>query len=325
MQDSLSQYSQLLSRALQKLKFDGKPKELYDPISYTLSLGGKRIRPILCLLGNQLFNGDVNKALPVALGLEIFHNFTLVHDDIMDEAPIRRGKATIHKKWTRDIAILSGDVMFVKAYEQLLQAETKKLPLLLTAFNQTAIQVCEGQQLDMIFENTKQVSLKAYLKMIELKTAVLLAYSLKAGALTANASNEDAEMIYSFGRNIGMAFQIQDDYLDAYANPEKFGKQIGGDILQNKKTYLLLTAQEEADEQQKLKLKKLISGKMKEEEKIKQTISLFNQLKVPQLSQLAMENYFKKGMQALESIKSVNPKAKAELINLAKTLMGREV
>lgn len=325
MQYPQSKYSLLLSRALQQLKFDGKPKELYQPISYTLSLGGKRIRPLLCLLGNQLFNGKIDDALPVALGIEIFHNFTLVHDDIMDEAPLRRGKPTVHEKWNRDIAILSGDVMFVKAYEQLLQAETEKLPLLLALFNQTAIQVCEGQQLDMIFENTKKVSLKEYLKMIELKTAVLLAFSLKAGALTANASNENAELIYSFGKNIGLAFQIQDDYLDAYAKAEKFGKQIGGDILQNKKTYLLLTAEEEADEKQKLRLKKLIEGKMKEEEKIERTISLYNQLKVPQLSRLAMEKYFKKGMQALNKIKSTNPKAKTELSNLAKTLMGREV
>lgn len=325
MQNVWDKCSDALTKALQNLRLEGEPKELYQPISYTLSLGGKRIRPMLCLLANQLFGGKLQNALPVALGLEIFHNFTLVHDDIMDQAPLRRGKTTVHEKWNQDIAILSGDVMFVKAYEQLVQVKVKILPELLKLFNQTAIEVCEGQQMDMNFELSGTVKLDEYIQMIELKTAVLLACSLKSGALTADVSVKDGNLLYEFGKNIGIAFQIQDDYLDAYADPKKFGKQVGGDILQNKKTYLLLTAFQEADEAQKTRLRELQNGNLSDEEKIKQTVDLYNELSVPELSRFAMQNYFEKGMEALEKIDSVKSEAKKELINLAKVLMGREV
>ena len=280
---------------------------------------------MLCLISNQLFGGELPKAMPSALGLEIFHNFTLVHDDIMDQAPLRRGHVTVHEKWNQDIAILSGDVMFVKAYEQITQSEPEKLPELLKLFNQTAIQVCEGQQMDMNFEESSEVSLQDYLQMIELKTAVLLAAALKLGAITANANQKDADLIYEFGRNIGIAFQIQDDYLDAYADPEKFGKQVGGDILQNKKTYLLLSAFEKSDATQKAQLEALLSGNLKGEEKISAFIELFNQLNVPQHAQSAMQTYFDTGMQALNKIQEVKPEAKKGLVDLAEVLMGREV
>lgn len=320
-----NQCSKELKAALQNLNLAGKPAELYEPIAYFLSLGGKRVRPMLCLISNQLFGGELPKAMPSALGLEIFHNFTLVHDDIMDQAPLRRGHVTVHEKWNQDIAILSGDVMFVKAYEQITQSEPEKLPELLKLFNQTAIQVCEGQQMDMNFEASSEVSLQDYLQMIELKTAVLLAAALKLGAITANANQKDADLIYEFGRNIGIAFQIQDDYLDAYADPEKFGKQVGGDILQNKKTYLLLSAFEKSDATQKAQLEALLSGNLKGEEKIGAFIELFNQLNVPQLAQGAMQTYFDTGMQALNKIQEVKPEAKKGLVDLAEVLMGREV
>tara|TARA_R110002072_G_scaffold284131_3_gene448056 strand:- start:353 stop:1330 length:978 start_codon:yes stop_codon:yes gene_type:complete len=320
-----NQCSKELKAALQNINLEGKPAELYEPIAYFLSLGGKRVRPMLCLISNQLFGGELPKAMPSALGLEIFHNFTLVHDDIMDQAPLRRGHVTVHEKWNQDIAILSGDVMFVKAYEQITQSEPEKLPELLKLFNQTAIQVCEGQQMDMNFEESSEVSLQDYLQMIELKTAVLLAAALKLGAITANANQKDADLIYEFGRNIGIAFQIQDDYLDAYADPEKFGKQVGGDILQNKKTYLLLSAFEKSDATQKAQLEALLSGNLKGEEKISAFIELFNQLNVPQHAQSAMQTYFDTGMQALNKIQEVKPEAKKGLVDLAEVLMGREV
>lgn len=317
--------SKELKKALKTVNLDGQPSELYEPIEYILSLGGKRLRPMLCLIANQVFGGELKKAMPLALGLEIFHNFTLVHDDIMDQAPLRRGFATVHEKWNKEIAILSGDVMFVKAYEQLIQFETAKLPELLSLFNQTAIEVCEGQQMDMNFEKLPEIQLKDYLQMIELKTAVLLACSLKMGAISSNANSKSADLIYEFGKNIGIAFQIQDDYLDAYADPEKFGKQVGGDILQNKKTYLLLTAFQEANKLQKEQLQKLLNEKTNNAEKISQTIHLFNELKVPELAQKAMQNYFNKGMKAMQKIDVANFEAKKELIDLAQTLMGREV
>src|SRR5690606_31980665 len=215
------------------------PKSLYDPLHYILSLGGKRIRPILTLAAAQMFSDNYKAAMPQSIAIEMFHNFSLIHDDIMDKAPLRRGKTTVHKKWNTNTAILSGDLLLIKAYEQLAQCKPNYLPEILHVFNKTATQVCEGQQFDMDFETAQTVTVNNYLEMIRLKTAVLLGCSLQIGAIIGAANQNDAQNCYTFGENLGIAFQLMDDYLDAFGNPEKFGKQVGGDILANKKTYLL--------------------------------------------------------------------------------------
>ena len=240
--------------------FPAQPQSLYEPGRYFLSIGGKRIRPVLCLMGNELFGDIKDDAWKVATAIELFHNFTLIHDDIMDKAPLRRGMQTVHHKYGDSTALLSGDVMLIVAYEYLNKINSSYLQRIISLFNQTAKQVCEGQQLDMDFEQAPVVSFDEYLKMIELKTSVLLAASLEMGALIGGASAHNCKHLYEFGRNLGIAFQIQDDYLDAFGNPEKFGKNVGGDIQQNKKTFLLLHALEVADEKQKQEINDLLSG-----------------------------------------------------------------
>ena len=227
--------------------FKKKPHKLYDPIAYTMSHGGKRLRPLLTLLACDLFSGDVEKALYPALAIEVFHNFTLVHDDIMDKAPLRRGKETVYKKWDSNIAILSGDTMFALAYQYALNTDSNLVPKILSVFSQAAIEVCEGQQFDMDFETSPSVSIDEYLEMIRLKTAVLIAVSLQIGAIIGDASEEEIIEMYNFGNNLGMAFQLKDDLLDVYGEQEKFGKKTGGDIVANKKTYLFLKALELCD------------------------------------------------------------------------------
>lgn len=315
-------FSEKIEREIKANPITGEPKELYNPIDYTLQLGGKRIRPVLCLLAAQLFAGSEEKALKAAMGIEIFHNFTLVHDDIMDEAPLRRGNPSVHKKWNRDIAILSGDVMMVKAYEKLLESDVKNISQVLQLFNQTAIEVCEGQQLDMNFEERNDVSLKEYLKMIELKTAVLLACSLKVGALVSGAKEKDANLLYEFGRNLGIAFQIQDDYLDAYADPDKFGKRVGGDIISNKKTYLLLSALEHSSSAQREEINHLLSKEFSDEEKVSKMLDLYNEIDIPQKSREKMNSFYELGMSALSEI-DTKQELKAPLIDLANALMER--
>lgn len=324
MQNNWKVLAKKVEHSIKENSIQGSPSELYEPIDYSLQMGGKRIRPTLVLLAAELFGKKSDEVMHLAIAVEVFHNFTLMHDDIMDEAPLRRGQDTVHLKWGRDIAILSGDVMMVKAYQLLAQSEAAILPQLLELFNRTAIEVCEGQQLDMNFEKEATVSLFEYIRMIELKTAVLLAAALKMGAIASGASKLNADLIYEFGRNIGIAFQIQDDFLDAYADPDKFGKQVGGDILQNKKTYLLLTALQEAKGEQKSELYELLDKNLKSEEKVEQMIALYDKLNVPQLTQNAMQDYFEKGMIALEKI-DIDAEAKKELIDLAKMLMWREL
>ena len=315
-------YHELLAKALNDLSFDKEPISLYEPISYTLSLGGKRIRPILCLMSTALFNGKAEDAVQAAIALEIFHNFTLVHDDIMDEAPVRRGQPTVHEKWNRDTAILSGDVMFVKAYEHLIQSNKEKLPQLLKLFNATAIKVCEGQQMDMDFEQEKDVNMNAYLNMIELKTAELLACSLKMGAIIAGAKEKEADLIYQYGKNIGIAFQIQDDYLDAYGDKEKFGKSPGGDIVNNKKTYLMISAFDRASRKQNEALKEIREGRIEAKEKIHRTLEIFDKLGIEQLTLKAVDSYYEKAMKAMNEIQ-VEEEKKQPLIELTDNLMQR--
>ncbi|MBL4861765.1 MAG: polyprenyl synthetase family protein, partial [Crocinitomicaceae bacterium] len=288
-----------------------------------LGLGGKRIRPILTLLGAELFGTDKKQALPQALSIEVFHNFTLIHDDIMDDAPVRRNQTTVHEKWGNNVAILSGDVLLIKAYQLLADIAPEHLAEALALFNTTAAEVCEGQQMDMNFEERMDVSIAEYLEMIRLKTSVLLGAALKMGAIVANASEKDQGRIYGFGQNIGLAFQIQDDILDLYADPTKFGKQVGGDVIANKKTILHLTAIGNATREQ-LEIIKQLQTTENIELKVKRTRELFDHLEVKQFCENMMQEYYQKAMNYLEEI-DVNPEQKKPLIALASYLMDREI
>ena len=269
------------------------PLELYRPVEYSLGMGGKRIRPLLLLLGFNLFSDEIEHALPAALAIEVFHNFTLLHDDIMDKAEVRRNRPTVHKKFSENAAILSGDVMAFLAYRHLLRSKSKNLIELIELFTKTAVEVCEGQQLDMDFETRMQVEEEEYIEMIRLKTAVLLACSLKAGALAANAGNHVADKLYEFGINLGLAFQLQDDLLDTFGDEKLFGKKIGGDILANKKTYLLIKALENASENQKNELTAwLTKTDYNAGEKIRSVKKIFNQLNVKAIAQNKIDFYF---------------------------------
>lgn len=322
----VAQLQSLFKTYLEDNKFVKSPNGLYEPIDYIMSLGGKRIRPVLLLMGCNLFSDEVDNAMPAAFAVEVFHNFTLLHDDIMDEAPLRRGKPTVHEKYNQNTGILSGDVMLVYAYQFMLKVETKaKISDLLTVFNHFAIAVCEGQQRDMDFEERKDVTIPEYLKMIEQKTAALIAGSLKLGALIGGADESDAKHLYEFGRNIGIAFQLQDDILDTFGDPEKFGKKVGGDIVQNKKTFLVLKTMELADEKGKKSLSYLMdeATAVKEEEKINAVKSIFNQFQIRSISEELMEKYLTKAFEHLSKVK-INEERKKGLVKISNKLMGRE-
>ncbi len=257
--DDFGELYEIIQSSIAQLKIDDEPKELYQPIQYSLDVGGKRIRPILVLAACKMFSDDIKSAIAPALAVEIFHNFTLLHDDIMDKADLRRNMPTVHKKWSENIAILSGDAMMIKAFEQIIKSPAQNLIPIVELFNKTAIEVCEGQQLDMNFETRETVTENEYIEMIRLKTSVLLAASLKIGALSGLASKSDADKLYNFGLNLGLAFQLQDDYLDVYGDQQKFGKKIGGDIVANKKTYLLIKAVELAGKEDQFTIAKLLT------------------------------------------------------------------
>jgi len=316
-----SQYIDLIQEELKKLDIPESPSNLYAPISYFLNLKGKKIRPILTLLSAELFGENIEQAKHAALAIEIFHNFTLIHDDIMDEAPLRRGKPTVHEKWNTNIAILSGDVLMIKAYEQLALCPPDVLPDLITLFNKTAIEVCEGQQMDMDFETRELVNQEEYIQMIKLKTSVLLGCALEMGAILANSSQRNKSEIYHFGVNIGLAFQIQDDLLDLYGDGEKVGKQVGGDILANKNTLLSIMAQSHADEEQLKELKRLKSEK-DTVLKINGTKSIFDELEVKSKCHQVMQDYYQK---ALNHFNAIQPKNKTSaLLDLTEALMKRD-
>lgn len=301
-----------------------KPAELYQPIVYILSLGGKRIRPVFTLMACNLFTDDVTPAINPAIAVEVFHNFTLVHDDIMDNAALRRNKPTIHSKWNHNIAILSGDAMQVVAYQLLCNSNTVHIKSLLDIFNETALQVCEGQQYDMNFACQPQVTLADYLHMIELKTSVLLAASLKIGALCGGASDNDAQKLYEFGRNLGLAFQIQDDYLDVYADQDKFGKTVGGDIAENKKTFLLIKALELAQGQQAINLKRYMQNDLlNTHEKIELIRNIYSELNIPSLAKAKIAEFSKKAFDNLSSLQ-ISDSRKINLKLMAQELMNRE-
>lgn len=309
---------QHIETALQALHYPSAPKNLYEPIRYTLDLGGKRIRPMLALIGCGLFDAAWQKATPLALCIELFHNFTLIHDDIMDKAPLRRGRPTVHKRWNENIAILAGDATFVKAYEQLVQTPTPDLARLLTLFNTCALQVCEGQQYDMDFEVCEQVNRQQYLHMIRLKTAVLLGFSLQAGALVGGATHAQQEMLYELGVNMGMAFQLQDDLLDVYAD-DAFGKRTGGDIVANKKTLLLIEAWEHANEQQQKQLFFWMNTENFDvEEKVKAVKSIYDAVGVPARVTDYIRDYHERAQHALHLLQ---PQCRREFWQLLEQLM----
>lgn len=318
-----SQLQDEINKYVLELPILREPEELYKPIEYILALGGKRIRPLLMLMTYNLYKENVDAVLPPAAGIEIFHNYTLLHDDLMDKADIRRGKKTVHKLWDDNTAILSGDAMFVLAYQYIAKS-AKHQSIMWDLFNATALEICEGQQFDINFEKRNNVTEAEYLEMIRLKTAVLLAASMKMGAIQADASEEDAQLMYDFGINIGLAFQLKDDYLDIYGDPVIFGKNIGGDILANKKTYLLIKAFELADERQKVDLSHWIfEDTFNPEEKILAVINIYNQLGVKTVCESKIQEYYNAAMNIFERV-SVGSDRKKEVENLIRELMYRE-
>lgn len=321
---SFNECKERIDNEIKTLTFSDKhPQELYQPISYILSLGGKRIRPVLTLMACQLFSDRTADAVHPALAVEIFHNFTLLHDDIMDKAPMRRNHATVHHKWNENIAILSGDAMNIIAYQHLCRTRSEIIPELVDIFSKVAIEICEGQQLDMNFENRNDVTLEEYVDMIRLKTAVLLATSLKIGAICGGAGEAEKQHLYNFGLNLGLAFQIQDDLLDALGNEEEFGKSIGGDIIAGKKTFLYLKALELAPETQKKELVSIYNNSDIENcDKIAKVLQIFNQLNIKDIASKTVEMYTQIAMKALSEVHVV--KSKAELEKLAYMIMNRK-
>ncbi|OWY24691.1 polyprenyl synthetase family protein [Sphingobacteriales bacterium UPWRP_1] len=321
---SFEQLQELFTHYLHEKKLPDTTSGLYRPINHIMDMGGKRIRPLLCLISCQMFTPEVEKALPPALAIEFFHNFTLVHDDIMDNAPLRRGYQTVHTQYGVNAAILSGDAMLIKTYEFLCESPKNCLPALLRTFNQTALDVCEGQQMDMNFENEQQVSMPQYLRMIELKTAVLLAAALKMGAIAGGARTPDAMQLFEFGRNIGIAFQLQDDLLDTFGEPGKTGKQTGGDILQNKKTFLLIKALETAGKEQRTILQHWLAAKrFQPNEKIAAVTDVFEQLGVKDAAKSTMQQYYNLAFEHLNHV-SGNNEMHRLLTDLTRQLMNRQ-
>ncbi len=321
---SIEQLQNIINKAIAETKYTAKPAELYEPISYLMQLGGKRMRPVLVLVSTELFGGDVLKALDAAIGIELFHNFTLMHDDIMDKAPLRRGNPTVHVKWNESAAILSGDVMFVEAYKLMIRVDDSILRKVLDIFSDTASGVCQGQQADMNFEKRDQVSLEEYIEMIRLKTAVLLAGSMQIGAPIGGAEKDQADVLYELGENLGLAFQLQDDILDVYGDPEKFGKQVGGDILADKKTFLLIKARELAKGESVSELDKWLNKPdVLPGNKVNAITSIYNSLGVRKLAEAEMETYVRKALNALDKI-TVEPSKKVLLKGFAEQLLIRE-
>ncbi|MDO9510727.1 MAG: polyprenyl synthetase family protein [Bacteroidales bacterium] len=315
----------LIEESISNQKFDGYPPRLYEPIHYTMSQGGKRLRPSLMLLACEVFAGDIHKALYPSIGMEVFHNFTLVHDDIMDQAPLRRNRETVYKKWDTNLAILSGDTMFAMAYDFLLKTDAELLPLILPVFNRTAIEVCEGQQLDMEFENQKDTGISDYMEMIRLKTGVLLAASLKTGALIGGASAAEADGLYNYGIKIGLAFQLMDDLLDVFADESRFGKVSGNDIITNKKTFLYLTAYKMANDEQKKALDTHFSpiNSQDSNQKIEAVKSLYLQIGVREQTISAMDALYQEAKEILAALNLSN-ESKSELIRFSEILMVRK-
>lgn len=313
-----------INKEIESIPLQDSPSTLFEPIRYILSLGGKRLRPLLTLMGANLFGKDVDSAKTVAIGIELFHNFSLLHDDVMDRSDMRRGQPTVHKKWNDNTAILSGDAMLIESYNYISDVAQEKLPEILKVFTTTAMEVCKGQQCDMDFEERLDVTEAEYLEMIRLKTAVLIACALKMGAIVADASPADADLLYDFGINIGLAFQLKDDLLDVYGDSKTFGKKIGGDIVNNKKTYLLIKALKQSDSKQKKELNKWIqSADFDRTEKIKAVKNIYDDLNLRIISENLIEKYYLAALDCLSAINVANERKK-ELISLSENLMYRE-
>ncbi len=322
---SIEKYQKAFVNYLNEFTTPKAPNSLYEPIEYILRLGGKRLRPILTLMTTDIFNESYEKSLDAALAIEVFHNFSLIHDDIMDDAPLRRGQQTVHEKWDLNTGILSGDAMLILAYQLFENYEGHTFKALAKLFSKTAIEVCEGQQYDIDFESRNDVTIPEYLKMIEYKTAVLVGAAMKMGAIVANASVEDQDKIYDFGKNLGIAFQLQDDYLDAFGNSETFGKQVGGDIIENKKTYLFLKALELSETEQRDQLLKFYTNDASNiEDKISNVKQIFNESGASSETNIIIENYTEKAFNILDSI-NVSSEKKELLKQFGTSLMNRKV
>lgn len=322
---SIQQYQEFVLEFLNAQQQEREPKNLYEPIQYILGLGGKKMRPVLTLMSAEIFDANYVKALPAALAVEVFHNFSLVHDDIMDDAPLRRGNITVHEKWNINTGILSGDAMLILAYQYFEQYEPFIFRELAKLFSKTALEVCEGQQWDVDFETRSDVTIPEYLKMIEYKTAVLVAAAMKMGAIVAETSSENGDLIYDFGLNLGLAFQLQDDYLDAFGNPATFGKQIGGDIIENKKTYLYLKAIEFASAEEKAKLLQLFSVSLEENAtKIEEVKTIFNATGATKATQQAIQDYTLMAFATLDKM-NISSEKKSMLRSFGENLMNRNV
>jgi geranylgeranyl diphosphate synthase, type II len=321
--EQLRLFSQFIEKKLSEIRLPQNPANLYDPLTYFFSIGGKRIRPLLTLIGAEMFDFPFEKAVNGALAIEYFHNFSLIHDDIMDEAPLRRSFQTVHTKWNNNIAILSGDVLLVLAYQELCKQDAKVLPELLTCFSQTAIEVCEGQQMDMDFEKSDFVQINDYIEMIRLKTSVLLGCALKFGAIIAETTDKNKQSIYDFGVNLGIAFQIQDDFLDLFANPETFGKQVGGDIIANKKTLLTLKAKELVGKEE-FEVFTQKAKSLNDHQKVDFAKEYFTKIGVKKEVLSIRDNYFTLAQNSLDQIKITEEK-KQKINSLVDFLKEREV
>lgn len=319
---TVEQYQRAFVHFLEKNLQAKDPKNLYEPINYILQLGGKRLRPVLTLLTADLFNGNYQDALEAALAIEVFHNFTLIHDDIMDDAPLRRGKETVHEKWDVNTGILSGDAMLINSYQFFEAYNGEAFKQLVTLFSKTAVEVCEGQQYDVDFETRNDVTIEEYIKMIMYKTSVLVAAAMKMGAIIAGASTEDQDNIYEFGKYLGIAFQLQDDYLDAFGNPETFGKQVGGDIIENKKTYLYLKALENGNQTELTSL--FNSSDVDADQKVEKVKQIFVNTGADEETKKAIASYTKKAFDILEKL-NVSEDKKQILKDFGMSLMNRTV
>ncbi|KFF19321.1 polyprenyl synthetase family protein [Flavobacterium hydatis] len=322
---AIYQYQEFFVDYLEKQTISKEPKNLYEPIEYIVSLGGKRMRPVLTLMSSEVFDVSYNEALPAAMAVEIFHNFSLVHDDIMDDAPLRRGQKTVHEKWDLNTGILSGDAMLILAYQYFEQYEPNTFRELAKLFSKTALEVCEGQQWDVDFEQRNDVTIPEYLKMIEYKTAVLVAAAMKMGAIVAKTSEENANLIYDFGLQLGLAFQLQDDYLDAFGDPETFGKQVGGDIIENKKTYLYLKALAYSDDEKAKQLKELFTTQPEDStDKVEIVKGIFNNSGASKETKDAIEMYTLEAFKTLDKM-DISDEKKLSLRTFGENLMGRKV
>jgi geranylgeranyl diphosphate synthase type II len=321
----INEYQEQFLLYLESQNFNKEPRNLYQPVDYILQLGGKRLRPILTLMTADIFDVDYKLALPAAMAVEVFHNFSLVHDDIMDDAPLRRGKVTVHEKWNINTGILSGDAMLILAYQYFENYQPKTFRKLAKLFSKTALEVCEGQQYDVDFETRNDVTIPEYLKMIEYKTAVLVAAAMKMGAIIAQTSKENSKLIYDFGLNLGLAFQLQDDYLDAFGDPKTFGKQVGGDIIENKKTYLYLKAIEFSKMDEKELLTQLFSVQLEDNEnKINSVKEIFNSTGASDATKKAIQDFTLKAFETLKKI-DISEDKKALLKGFGENLMNRKV